>query len=105
MFVLEVNSLIDVLGEAEYLIAGVDHILILDEMVECVDIWCAIEQNSSSVGFEVGVGLALAAGVPGVLQFYDFFLLGAEADCFLLPLDESLKIVLDVGEFGLHVRV
>lgn len=43
--------------------------------------------------------------MPGVLQFYDFFLLGAEADCFLLPLDKSLKIVLDVGEFGLHVRV
>lgn len=43
--------------------------------------------------------------MPGVLQFYDLLLLGAEADCFFLPLDESLKIVLDVGEFCLHVRV
>lgn len=43
--------------------------------------------------------------MPGVLHFDDFLLLGAEADCFLLPLDESLKVVLDVGEFRLHVRV
>lgn len=55
MFVLEVDSLIDVLGQAEDLIAGIHHILILDEMIERIDIWCAIEQNGSSVIFEVGV--------------------------------------------------
>lgn len=43
MFVLEVNGLVDVLGQAEDLIARVDDILVLDKMIKCIDIWCAIE--------------------------------------------------------------
>lgn len=55
MFVLEVNSLIDVFGQAEDLIVGIYSILILDEMIKSIDVWCAIKQDSASVGFEVGV--------------------------------------------------
>lgn len=105
MLVLEVNGLVDVLGQAEDLVARVDHVLILDEVIERIDVWRAIEQNGSSIGFEVGVGLALAASLPGVLQLDHLLLPRPKAHVFLLSLDESLEIVLDVGELCLHVGV